>query len=123
MNGDVVVETLHLTIDLFTHESMKETTLAIVCDSREIADELLEAREQRRATLETIQRVHWMKAAGDLDFKQDAIDSLSFHLDKVCYPNRTRCRLPFITPASLLDGPRAATGNIRPIWHRPSCAL
>lgn len=85
MNGDVVVETMHLAIDVFTHETMKEATLAIACDAHEIADELLNARERRRAILGTIPRVHWMRAAGDLDFDQDAIESLSFRLDKVRY--------------------------------------
>lgn len=80
MHQDVLAELIHLSIDVMTDESLAESLVKLDCSEVSLPDLLQAAREQRRAGIEPLQRVRWLRASREIDIQNE---SLSFVLNKV----------------------------------------
>lgn len=80
MHQDVLAELIHLSIDVMTDESLAESPVKLDCSEVSLPDLLQAAREQRRAGIEPLQRVRWLRASKEIDIQDER---LTFVLNKV----------------------------------------
>lgn len=76
----MLAELIHLSIDVMIDESLSRSVVKLDCSEVSLPDLLQAAREQRRARMEPLQRVRWLRASREIDIQDE---SLSFVLDKL----------------------------------------
>lgn len=63
-----------------TDESLADSVVKLDCNEALLPELIQAAREQRRAGMEPLQRVRWLRASREVDVQDE---SLSFVLDKL----------------------------------------
>lgn len=83
LHRDVLAETIHLCLDVYTRSSYKTIPALIECGVDIFPDQLKEERNRRREVTNLIDRVMWMKASKEIELGDDALAKLLSMLQKV----------------------------------------
>ncbi|KAG7398085.1 hypothetical protein PHYBOEH_011719 [Phytophthora boehmeriae] len=83
LHGDVVVEAIHLCIDVFTQNPHKGVPAVIECGDGVFPEQLKAQRDKRREAMNLVDRVLWMRASEEIDIADDAITKLQGILHKM----------------------------------------
>lgn len=83
MNVDVLIELVHLSIDVATDESLVDSVLLLECSESTLPEQLQTAHQERRAGMDPLERVRWLRAAKEIEIQEEKLDLLLEALDAV----------------------------------------
>ncbi|KAL4128583.1 hypothetical protein PRIC2_007567 [Phytophthora ramorum] len=83
LHRDVVVETMHLCIDVYTQTSYKSIPVAIECGVDAFPELLKDKLNKRRASMNFIDRVVWMRASNEIVIEDGVFAKLEGMLQKL----------------------------------------
>lgn len=83
LHGDVVVETLHLSLDELAQASMKESRCIWVYDEQSYPEVLAGALRARRAAMSLSGRFKWARASNEIDVESSVLSEVALQLNEV----------------------------------------